>query len=471
VENARASARLNSPVDSRFDRLRVAFSSLGCKVNSSETESFISGFLARGYQIVPFEDEADVYVVNTCTVTSVADRKSRQEIRQAGRANPLALVAATGCYVSVANRELGNLLPGNLLVVHNREKDRLVERVEEELAFRQSCTGTSMRPAQRPLPAGRGGAPAPLLPVAVGADQQRTRATLKVQDGCNAGCTFCIIPRARGGPRSVPLAEAVQAARALELHGYHEIVLTGVLLGSYGRDLPGEPNLASLIKAILTQTAHLRIRISSIEPQDLDPAWFGLWADRRLCRHLHIPLQSGSDGILRAMRRHYCVAEYADLVDRARTAIPDLAVTTDLLVGFPGEDEARFDETITFLRHVAFAGMHVFRYSARPGTPAARMPDQLAQTMKAERSERVREMAREGSEQFHRRFIGTTQEVLWEHATGDIWHGLTDNYLHVSARSQADLHNILTLSVLAEGHDQTLWAAGDPTSASRSAGP
>jgi threonylcarbamoyladenosine tRNA methylthiotransferase MtaB len=261
---------------------------------------------------------------------------------------------------------------------------------------------------------------------------------------------------------------AVQAARALEQHGYHEIVLTGVLLGSYGRDLASEPNLAALIEALLNQTSQLRIRISSIEPQDLDPAWFGLWDDRRLCRHLHVPLQSGSDGILRAMRRHYCAAEYARLVDRARAAIPDLAVTTDLLVGFPGEAEAQFEETVVFSRQMAYAGMHVFRYSARPGTPAARMTDQVADSIKAERSERVREMAREGSARFHRRFIGTTQEVLWEHATGDIWHGLTDNHLHVSARSQSDLHNKLTMSALSEGNDQCLWAAGDPISASRS---
>jgi threonylcarbamoyladenosine tRNA methylthiotransferase MtaB len=448
-------------VSSRSAGLRVAFSTLGCKVNSSETESFISGFLDRGYQVVPFEEEADVYVINTCTVTATADKKSRQGIRQAGRSNPLALVAATGCYVSVAHRELSNLVPGNLLVVHNREKDQLVERVEKELALRQSCTGTSMLPAKLPLPMGRNGAPAPLLPVAIGADQQRTRATLKVQDGCNAGCTFCIIPRARGGPRSVPLDAAVEAARKLEASGYREVVLTGVLLGSYGRDLPGAPTLATLIERLLVETTSLRIRISSIEPQDLRPEWFSLWNDRRVCRHLHLPLQSGSDAILTAMRRHYDLERYERLVEAARAAIVELAVTTDLLVGFPGENEDRFAETTAFVERLDFAGMHVFRYSARPGTPAARMSDQIPEQLKTARSERIRAIAESGRTAFHHRFVGTTQDVLWERAADGVWHGLTDNYLHAYTETPEQLHNRLLPSRLLKHHYQGLWAEVD----------
>jgi threonylcarbamoyladenosine tRNA methylthiotransferase MtaB len=447
---------LDNATPSGGEPRRVAFSTLGCKVNSSETESFMSTFLDRGYRMVQFEDEADVYVVNTCTVTTIADRKSRQEIRQAGRANPLALVAATGCYVSVANRELGNLLPGNLLVVPNRDKDRLVDLVEDELALRQSCTGGSMAvPVQRR--AGRAGMPAPLLPVAVGADQQRTRATLKIQDGCNAGCTFCIIPRARGGPRSVPMHDVVDAALTLESHGYREIVLTGILLGSYGRDLPGSPTLATLLTELLGRTSRLRIRISSIEPQDLDPGWFEIWHDQRMCRHLHVPLQSGSDTILLAMRRHYDVQAYKSLIAQARDAIADLAVTTDLLVGFPGEDERCFEETAGMLERVDFAGIHVFRYSARPGTPAARMPDQIADSVKAARSERVRALAADGKARFHRRFVGSTQDVLWEDQEQGVWHGLTSNYLSVFTRARAELRNTLVPCRLACVDDRGLW--------------
>lgn len=438
---------------------RVAFSTLGCRVNSSESESFVSQFLARGYRVVQFEDEADVYVVNTCTVTSIADRKSRQEIRQAGRRNPLALVAATGCYVSVANRELGALLPGNLLVVHNREKDHLVDRVEEELALRRSCTAMAMDPpARRSLPMGRNGAAAPLLPVATGAAEQRTRATLKIQDGCNAGCTFCIIPRARGGPRSVPLDEAIDAVRALEHHGYHEVVLTGVLLGSYGRDLPGAPTLASLLERILAETARLRVRVSSIEPQDVRPEWFSLWQDRRLCRHLHLPLQSGSDATLSAMRRQYDRRQYVELAERARAALPDLALTTDILVGFPGEDDARFVDTLALARDLDFAWMHVFRYSARPGTPAARMADQVPDATKAARSEMLRLLAVEGRARFHARFAGTVQDVLWEQEQRGRWHGTTGNYLQVYARDAGDLRNQLTPALLGEPEGDGLWA-------------
>lgn len=440
-------------------RPRIAFSSLGCKVNASETESFISSFLARGYIVVPFDAEAEVYVINTCTVTSVADRKSRQEIRQAARANPLALVAATGCYVSVAHRNLEGLVPGNLLVIHNLEKDQLVDRVDAELALRQSCTGSAMTATQGPRQLhGRSGAPAPLLPVAVGADTQRTRATLKIQDGCNAGCSFCIIPRARGGPRSVLLDDVVRAAVALEERGYREIVLTGVLLGSYGSDLPLQPDLATLIRSILQASTRLRIRISSIEPQDLRPEWLDLWADSRLCRHLHIPLQSGSDTILAAMRRKYDTAYFRDLVATARRRICDLALTTDILVGFPGEHEAAFAETLCFATDLAFAGIHVFRYSMRPGTLAARLSNQVPEREKASRSEQLRALAIEGRQAFHARFMGMAHTVLWEHAHEGIWHGLTDNYLHAYTRADRDLHNQVAPVVLRAPYADGLWA-------------
>ena len=315
-----------------------------------------------------------------------------------------------------------------------------------------------MRLAPLTLPVGRGSAPATLLPVAIGADHQRTRATLKVQDGCNAGCTFCIIPRARGGPRSVPLQDAVTAARKLEASGYREIVLTGVLLGSYGRDLLGQPTLATLIEKILSETQGLRVRISSIEPQDLRPEWFRLWGDRRLCRHLHLPLQSGSEAIIAAMRRQYSVAYYEQLVEQARATIPDVAVTTDLLVGFPGETDEHFRDTVSFVETLDFAGMHVFRYSARPGTPAARMPGQVPESEKVARSQEIRSIAEAGQARFSRRFSGTTQDVLWEREVEGVWHGLTDNHLNFFTRSPEDLHNRIVPVKLGQPFGQGLWA-------------
>jgi threonylcarbamoyladenosine tRNA methylthiotransferase MtaB len=297
-----------------------------------------------------------------------------------------------------------------------------------------------------------------VLPVAIGADEQRTRATVKVQDGCNAGCSFCIIPRARGGPRSVPIQDAIAAATALEARGYREIVLTGVLLGSYGTDLAGQPSLATLIQEILQATSRLRIRVSSIEPQDVQAEWLDLWAGDRLCRHLHVPLQSGCDTILAAMRRKYDTRYFRDLVATARRKIPDLAVTTDVLVGFPGEDEAAFEETLQFATALDFAGIHVFRYSARPGTPAARLPDQVPEREKSSRGERLRALAASGRDNFHARFIGSRLTVLWEQCHDGLWRGLTGNYLHAYTCADRDLHNQLGEVVFRAPYADGLWA-------------
>ncbi len=418
-------------------RPTVAFTTLGCKVNYSETEGLMGRFRASGFQIVSDDAPADVYVVNTCTVTSIADRKSRQAVRQAQRANPLGLVVATGCYVSVARRELADLFPGNVLLVHNKLKDGLVDTVLQELLARGSCTHLATSNAAM---ADDDGAPSetagPLLPAALALDGGRTRAVLKVQDGCNAGCAFCIIPRARGGPRSVPIDEAVAAACTLEAQGYREIVLAGILLGSYGQDLPGGPDLGTLLTRILAETRSLRIRISSIEPQDVVPDWFQLWNDPRMCRHLHLPLQSGSATILRSMRRKYTPEEYEDLVVQARRRIPDLALTADVMVGFPGEDTALFEESRAFIQKLQFAGLHVFKYSARRGTPARTYEGQVDEQDKNERSIILRQIAADGERAFHQAHVGAVGQVLWESQQDGVWHGLTDNYLQ--ARMVAD---------------------------------
>ncbi len=486
----------------------VAFSTLGCKVNYSEAEALGRQFLARGYRIVPFEEPADVYVVNTCTVTHVADRKSRGEIRSAARRNPAALVAATGCYVSVANHNLESVLPGNVLIVPNGEKDRLVELVERERATRQSCTSLALEtdapeqesrresaalvpspgPAALPLQhtmqarasARRLGAasalPVPLAPstlaplraAAAPAALGRTRANLKVQDGCNAGCAFCIIPRARGGPRSVPLTEAVEAARRLEEWGYREIVVSGVLLGSYGRDLPGAPRLSDLLAGILAGTREARVRVSSVEPQDVDRDLFALWRDPRLCRHLHLPLQSGSTAVLRAMRRQYDAEWYAEMVRAAVGAIPGVAITIDMMVGFPGEDERLFEESYRLAESLPLAGMHVFKYSARRGTAAARFPAQVPEPEKDRRSALMRELAVRQADRFRRAHLGATLPVLWEERHDDgLWSGLTDNYIRVYSRDDGIAANTITLMRLVETHGDGLLGITIPSPTSR----
>jgi threonylcarbamoyladenosine tRNA methylthiotransferase MtaB len=453
----------------------VAFSTLGCKVNYSEAEALGRQFVSRGYRIVPFEQAADVYVVNTCTVTHVADQKSRKEIRAAARRNPAALVAATGCYVSIANHGLENVLPGNVLIVPNRRKDDLVDLVERALSDRQSCTSLALEIEAPVTPepvavhgagtAGHGGfsalpvplAPAALVPLRAAATPAalgRTRANLKVQDGCNAGCSFCIIPRARGGPRSVPLAEAVDAARRLEEWGYREIVISGVLLGSYGRDLPGAPGLHDLLIAILDGTREARIRVSSVEPQDVDRELFALWQNPRLCRHLHLPLQSGSTAILQAMRRRYSAEWYADLVRAAVADIPGLAVTIDLMVGFPGEDDDLFEESYRLVEGLPLAGMHVFPYSPRRGTAAATYPGQVPDRVKNARGGRMRALAAEQADRFRRTQLGSTLPVLWEERSDDLWTGLTDNYVRVYCRDQDLAANTVTPVRLVDLHDE-----------------
>jgi threonylcarbamoyladenosine tRNA methylthiotransferase MtaB len=352
------------------------------------------------------------------------------------------------------------------MLVHNKHKDSLVAAVEQELLARGSCTHLAAAAAANPdgdeSAPPDGGPQTPLLPAALALDGGRTRAVLKVQDGCNAGCSFCIIPRARGGPRSVPLEEAVAAARALEAQGYREIVLAGILLGSYGGDLAGHPDLGTLLARILAATRSLRLRISSIEPQDLAPAWFDLWRDERMCRHLHLPLQSGSATTLRAMRRKYGPDAYASLVAEARRRIPGLAVTADVMVGFPGEVETLFAESAAFIRRIGFAGLHVFKYSPRAGTPARRYPDQVDEVVKQERSACLRALAAEGARAFHKAHEGTAAAVLWQDEENGIWRGLTDNYLQVrlaAAGGQAELANTLMACRLVRAEGATLWAA------------
>ncbi len=408
--------------------MRVYLRSLGCKLNQSEVEALARRFIAAGCQVVTDVEEADLCVVNTCAVTHIAARKSRRLIRRLHRANPKARIVVTGCYAELFPHEVAKI-EGVDLIVSNADKERLVER----LGIRGYGIGV-------------------LTPIPYPLFFNRTRAFVKIQDGCNNRCAYCVIGLARGRERSRPPEEVLAEIEARVEAGCKEVVLTGVNIGAYGRDLG--TSLGRLIEDILTKTAVPRLRLSSIEPWDFDPSLLRLWEDPRLCRHLHLPLQSGCDATLRRMGRRYTAAEYAELVERAREAIPDLAVTTDVIVGFPGETEAEFEESLRFVEKMGFARLHVFKYSARPGTLAATMPHQVPPEVKRARSEAMMALGRRSSKAFRRRFLGRTMEVLWERKERGreggkrVWSGLTDNYIRVWAESEANLANTIALAKL-----------------------
>ena len=421
--------------------MKVYLQSLGCKLNQSELESLACQFVQAGHTVVGTAREADLCVLNTCAVTQTAVSKSRQAIRRLRRANSDACLAVTGCYAQMWPQEIREL--GSVdLIVGNEDKEHLVERVEKELGIKGQGSGR----AWVPFPDSR-------LPI----PQARTRAFVKIQDGCDNHCTYCIVRVARGKQRSRPQSDVLAEVEARVAAGYQEVVLTGVHIGAYGRDSghQGDESLWALVEAILMCTNVRRLRLSSIEPWDLDPACLRLWEDSRLCRHLHLPLQSGCDATLQRMGRSYTADQFAALVEAAREAIPGVAITTDVIVGFPGESEAEFNESLHFVEAIGFARTHVFKYSARPGTPAATMPGQVPPLVKRTRSRAMMGVGRHSAEAFRRTFLGHTLEVLWErHTKGSesgqkaLWSGLTDNYLRVKTQEGKNLCNTITRTKL-----------------------
>jgi len=430
--------------------MKVYLQSLGCKLNQSELESLACQFVRAGHTVVDTVGEADLCVLNTCAVTQTAVGKSRQAIRRLRRANSDARLAVTGCYAQMWPQEIQGL--GSVdLVVGNEDKEQLVERVEKELGVKGQGSGRAWVPfpdSQLPIP------------------QARTRAFVKIQDGCDNHCTYCVVRVARGRQRSRPQSDVLAEVEARVVAGYQEVVLTGVHIGAYGRDggCQGDGSLWALVEAILMGTNVRRLRLSSIEPWDLDPACFRLWEDSRLCRHLHLPLQSGCDATLQRMGRSYTADRFVALVEAARGAIPDVAITTDVIVGFPGESEAEFNESLRFVEAMGFARTHVFKYSARPGTPAATMPGQVPPLVKRARSRAMMEVGRHSADTFRRTFLGRTLEVLWEGQTKGseskqkaLWSGLTDNYLRVRTQEGKNLCNTITRTKLVALAGDGMW--------------
>jgi len=393
----------------------ITLDTVGCKLNQAESQLFARQFAERGYRLVPADNGADVYILNTCTVTHVADSKCRRRLNQARRRNPDALVVAVGCYVERARQDLARI-KGVDLVLDNSQKTNLVSLLEESGYLRR--------------PSAAGSAKADF----------RTRAFVGVQDGCNNFCTFCIVPLVRGRERSLPAERVLAEVKQRVADGDKEVVLTGTEIGSYSDEGIG---LAGLLKRILEETEIARLRLSSLQPQEITPELLGLWHDERLCRHFHLSLQSGSNAVLKRMGRHYSAADYKQAVDLIGEAVPGVAVTTDVIVGFPGESEAEFEESYNFARQMRFARIHVFPYSPRPGTKAAAMPAKVEDGVKQERSRRMRALGRAGVRNFRRQFLGKTVMVLWEKQTCGVWSGLTDNYIRVFTKSDEDLTNKL----------------------------
>jgi threonylcarbamoyladenosine tRNA methylthiotransferase MtaB len=425
--------------------MKVHVRHLGCRLNQSEVETMARQFTALGHKMTGDPADADQIVVNTCAVTLDAARDSRKLIRALHRANARAPIAVTGCYAQIARGEV-SALPGVQTVIGNLEKDQLVPMV----------TGQPLDPFEvEPIQRGE--------PPWVG----RTRAFIKVQDGCDNACTFCVTTIARGHGRSRALEEVIREIRLMLAAGYQEVVLTGVHLGGYGHDLGMPDGLRRLVEAILTRTDVQRLRLSSLEPWDLTPDFFRLWSDRRLCPHLHLPLQSGCDATLRRMARRTTQKQFAALIDAARAQIDQPCITSDIIVGFPGEDDAEFSESLRFVERMGFAGLHVFRYSARPGTAAARMRYQVSENVKRERSARMIALGGAGERAYALAQVGTTRPVLWEQVAGSsaegfINMGYTDNYVRVSAVHPRPLTNLTTPARLMDYDDRRRWTRVEP---------
>lgn len=421
--------------------MKVFLGTLGCRLNESEIESIGRAFKMRGHLLVDRAEAADLCVLNSCAVTAEAERKSRQLLSRMHRAAPEAEIVVTGCY-SELHPDKVLALPGVRRVVANKAKEQLVPQLLGE-------------------PADASFDLEPLARYARPGEIRRTRAFVKVQDGCDNQCTFCITTVARGEGRSRPIRQVVNEIKALVGVGYNEAVISGVHLGSYGRDLLPRTDLKLLIEAILGQTRLRRLRLSSLEPWDIPEGFFGLWQDPRLCRHLHMPLQAGCDETLRRMARRTRKSSYRSLVEQARACAPGLSLTSDIIVGFPGEAEPAFEESRAYVDELDFAHLHVFRYSARPGTLAATFGDQVEGRDKVRRSRVMHAISEEGRRRFHAAALGSSVEVLFEQSPRPgVWQGLSDNNLRVEVASGEELHNrIGRVDLCAQAEDGSLRGA------------
>jgi threonylcarbamoyladenosine tRNA methylthiotransferase MtaB len=476
--------------DQRTPETTYAVATLGCKVNQADSEAISEQMSAAGFVQRDFSDMADVYIVNTCTVTHMGDRSSRQMISQAHRRHPDALLVVTGCYAEI-NPQVVAALPGVNLVIGNSGKESLVEAINEQRKTSpvttthpvEIITSTKKNEQNRILPilhadfqhigsdsslpfAGEDEEPQPdnpsrVLLVTDGTTfssvtdsklHSRTRVQMKVQDGCNNRCTYCIVPYVRGGSRSRSIEAVVEHVQRKVRAGFQEIVLTGIHLGDYHPAGNEERDLGDLIATLLSETDICRIRVSSLEPEDFRIKWLELWEDPRMCRHLHLPMQSGSDHILRRMARRYNSERYHTIVTTAKRLVPGIAISTDIITGFPGESDSDFEQTYQLAADLQFAKAHIFRFSPRQGTAAARMQRQIKEEIKKARSERLLTLNDQDVRRFRQQFLGETVEVLIESYKHGRWEGLTDNYLRVEVDGLADHANQIGQNTLIKTH-------------------
>jgi threonylcarbamoyladenosine tRNA methylthiotransferase MtaB len=422
----------------------VSVLTLGCKLNQADAEAIARRLAAGGVRVVGRPQRgADAFVINSCSVTHVADRKARHLARLARRLSPQATVILTGCYAETAPADVAELT-GADVVLGNAAKPRIAELLLERLERRGDPAAGCPTPVKGGL---------------------RTRAFVRIQEGCNELCAFCIVPRTRGREGSTATDDVVREVQARQREGVQEVVLTGTQLGNYGRDLGWEERgPRRLLEALLGRTAVPRIRLSSLQAQDISPALLRLWRDPRLCPHFHLPLQSGADPVLLRMRRRYTAERFRRAVALVREAVPDVAITTDVIAGFPGETDADFEATYRLCEEIGFAAIHAFPYSRRPGTAANLMGDQVPVPVRRQRLERLLALAEASARAFRRSYRGRTMLVLWEEEKGGCWQGLTPNYLRVYTRPDwvGDLTNVLRPARLLDLQDGGLRGELEP---------
>ena len=415
--------------------MKIAFYTLGCKTNQYETQAMERLLCEQGHEICSFEDDCDCYIVNTCSVTAVADKKNRAIIRRCRREHPQAILGVCGCYsqhAAQAVRELEVDVVGGSGGRQQFLEDLLA--AAQSRTYQEHLDNALRRREFEVLPAG--------------GLQERTRAMLKVQDGCTNFCTYCIIPYTRGPIRSASPETAVAQAKQLEQAGYREIVVTGIEIAGWGKDLPGKPPVWLLIAEICKAVPHLRIRLGSLEPRIVTEEFVAaLSGFQNLCPQFHLSMQSGCDTVLARMKRKYTTEEYMESLERLRNAFPGCAITTDMIVGFPGETEEEFEKSLSFIRQCRFADMHIFPYSRRPGTPAAEMPGQLSNAVKEARSRRAIAVSQDMSRCYHQELLGTTQAVLVEGMEGEHSVGHAMNYVKIYIPGAYPRNEIQTVAV------------------------
>ncbi|MFC2038720.1 tRNA (N(6)-L-threonylcarbamoyladenosine(37)-C(2))-methylthiotransferase MtaB [Chloroflexota bacterium] len=405
--------------------MKIAFETLGCKLNQAESELLARQFSGAGYEVVTTGEPTDIYVLNTCTVTSTADAKSRQLLRQAQRNNPESIVIVTGCYAQRVPEEISGI-EGVSLVAGNGDKTRLLSLIDDAGFFSPQSYYMKSIPAK-------------------GTAIFRTRSFVKIQDGCTSFCSYCIVPFVRGSEKSQSAELILSNIKKLVSEGINEVVLTGTEIGAY--DYEGI-NLTALIERILSETTVPRLRLSSLQPQEISPQLVNLWQDERLCPHFHLSLQSGSDSVLKRMKRLYTTAGYSEAVAMIRKVLPEAAITTDIIAGFPGESEEEFEESLDFCRKTGFSRIHVFSYSPRPGTEAEKMTPRVPDSIKTQRNQKLRVLGKECITNYAGQFLNRSMDVLWEQQSNSIWSGYTANYIKIYARSARDLTNRIVPATL-----------------------